>query len=1570
MQGFVNFINFIDINRVFGQQISITLKWKANAGTANTWIGPLAADLNNDGFMEIVITGGYGIAVLDPLNGSVIWRQPYGGSHAPFEIVDLNKDGIPEILLAPEWEYVNGTIRTRGGLIALHGNNGSVYWDNKKAYAGGKFIGVADINADGYPEIFTCSQGGVSALTYDGRIFASAYNYYTCWGGVTVGDTDFDGVFEVYLGDRSEWYPSYPSGGKGLRAFWADNLTERWCKPEILCSSHAPVLADVDKDGDLEIIILNQRGGIGVFNTDGSVNTYKGKYRYSLDLGLTCHSNPTVADVDGDGNLELITNGNAKMTLDPPKIWDLVDWKLDATLPFPSMEPPGVADVDGDGKLEIIAPNPRNVTIFKYNSNTKNYDIVYTIPIAYAHEFFIAQDIDNDGKLELVFNLHNSWVYVYDVEAPAPSPKPRSGRYFYSEYRTRVPVYVPPPGPPAPKITEISPNDGATNVPLTLSELSFKLTDYQCDLINYTVTTSPNIGSASGINVINGKISVPISGLTYSTTYVWTVTATDGANTISKTFTFKVMDLSPWYNTDWRYRKAIIIDHTKVVADQTNFPVLIDLTDPYLKTKAQPDGADILFTDQNQVKLSHEIEHYDNITGRLIAWVKVPSLSSTVNTVIYMYYGNSYCENQQNPTEVWTENYKLVLHLNEETGVHQDSTVYRNNGLTFGNLTQGAVGHIGNCVEFNGGYIELPKVCTNESQFTFSAWVYPRAGARYIISEWYSSQGAFLQVSSDYSKIDFYINDLAVSAPITFNSWYYVVGAFDGATARLYINDCLPVSKSASNPQWPSQNMYIGDRSDHTRKFYGFIDEVRVSSIARSQSWILTEYNNQLNPSTFYTICPEEEFFTSEAYLTVLIEGEGLVTKIPDSEKYAYGTLVKLMAVASAGYTFSHWEGNLTGDKNPATILMTGNKTVKAVFIKSEYTLTINVEGSGSVSRNDTGPYYYGSVVQLTATPDPHWEFVEWSGDCNETENTITITIIKNITITARFAKQKYIINASVEGIGGTIQPSGLVIVEYGQSQTFIITPDEGYHIFNVIVDGTSIGPKSSYTFDAVDSNHIIIVSFAQKVYTLTVSIIGEGSVELNPEKEFYTHGEIVQLTAIPRVNWTFSGWNGDLSGLTNPINITMTGNKNVTATFTISEWWHCDWKYRKKITINHTEVAGELLDFPVLIELNDSNLAQKAQQDGDDIVFTDVNNTKLSHQIEFYNSTTGHLIVWVKVPYLSSVTDTILYMYYGNPYCESQQDPTGVWDINYKLVLHLNENAGIHYDSTMNDNDGTPFGNLVQGAVGHIGNCVEFNGGYILLPRVCTNETQFTFSAWIYPRAGARFIISERRNYQGAYLQVSSDGKYIEFYVNNVEVSSKRITLNTWYYVVGTFDGLTARLYLNGQLHSSLPASLTWPSDSMYVGDAYSHIVKFYGFIDEVRVSSIARSQSWILTEYNNQLNPSTFYTIGPEEQYAYNNSAVGEYFDSFNNNILQTGNTNKLESQQETNLAYLTPITWLAAIPIGLKPRQSHARNKNRNKCRLVLQQATLGIELYGTAAHTSAYHKPQAKSITPYN
>jgi len=109
----------------------------------------------------------------------------------------------------------------------------------------------------------------------------------------------------------------------------------------------------------------------------------------------------------------------------------------------------------------------------------------------------------------------------------------------------------------------------------------------------------------------------------------------------------------------------ITVDHTKVAASLTGFPVLIDVTDSDLSLKAQPDGDDIVFTDSSANKLNHEIEYYDNNTGRLVAWVKVPSLSSTSDTVLYMYYGNAAASSQQNATAVWDSNYVMVQHLEE-----------------------------------------------------------------------------------------------------------------------------------------------------------------------------------------------------------------------------------------------------------------------------------------------------------------------------------------------------------------------------------------------------------------------------------------------------------------------------------------------------------------------------------------------------------------------------------------------------------------------------------------------------------------------------------------------------------------------------------------------------------------------------------------------------------------------------------------------------------------------------------------------------------------------------------------
>ena len=72
--------------------------------------------------------------------------------------------------------------------------------------------------------------------------------------------------------------------------------------------------------------------------------------------------------------------------------------------------------------------------------------------------------------------------------------------------------------------------------------------------------------------------------------------------------------------------------------------------------------------------------------------------------------------------------------------------------------------------------------------------------------------------------------------------------------------------------------------------------------------------------------------------------------------------------------------------------------------IKYDVTLTINVEGGGAVNLNNTGPYNYGDVVELTAVPDPGWIFSEWSEDLSGSENPTLLTMdsdkVVNVTFT------------------------------------------------------------------------------------------------------------------------------------------------------------------------------------------------------------------------------------------------------------------------------------------------------------------------------------------------------------------------------------------------------------------------------------------------------------------------------------------------------------------------------------------------------------------------------------------
>ena len=80
-------------------------------------------------------------------------------------------------------------------------------------------------------------------------------------------------------------------------------------------------------------------------------------------------------------------------------------------------------------------------------------------------------------------------------------------------------------------------------------------------------------------------------------------------------------------------------------------------------------------------------------------------------------------------------------------------------------------------------------------------------------------------------------------------------------------------------------------------------------------------------------------------------------------------------------------------------------------------------------------------------------------------------------------------------GTNGAISPAGVTTVNYGGSQTYTITPDIGYHVVDVLVNGVSVGPVTSYQFPSVTADQTISATFAIDTFTITASAGTNGAI-------------------------------------------------------------------------------------------------------------------------------------------------------------------------------------------------------------------------------------------------------------------------------------------------------------------------------------------------------------------------------------------------------------------------------------------------------------------------------------------
>jgi hypothetical protein len=341
--------------------------------------------------------------------------------------------------------------------------------------------------------------------------------------------------------------------------------------------------------------------------------------------------------------------------------------------------------------------------------------------------------------------------------------------------------------------------------------------------------------------------------------------------------------------------------------------------------------------------------------------------------------------------------------------------------------------------------------------------------------------------------------------------------------------------------------------------------------------------------------------------------------------------------------------------------------------------------------------------------------------------------------------------------------------------------------------------------------------------------------------------------------------------------------------TQTIVRKWLSGWDQRVKIIIDHNDVSSDLTNFPVLIYLSDSS-----GQNNDDVSFvfnelnSDANRQKIAVtindkttqcyvEIEKWNTANKKAWLWVKVPSISSTADTDLYLYYDKDHADNTNyvGDTGstpaqnVWDPNYKAVYHLQEDPTTptsNKDSTSNQNNPTSSGSMTteEQVPGKIDGSTDFDGDDDFFSMTNTESLQFTSSltieAWINlssfgSGSDVDIILRKGENNPNNYQLAVNDQKLaLTIEENDGEglTSSASLSATTWYYVVGTWDGATRKLYIDGLQAGSGSKSGTIDPDSraIYLGGRpgadFSN-----GIIDEVRASNSARGEGWIKASY-----------------------------------------------------------------------------------------------------------------------
>ena len=273
-----------------------------------------------------------------------------------------------------------------------------------------------------------------------------------------------------------------------------------------------------------------------------------------------------------------------------------------------------------------------------------------------------------------------------------------------------------------------------------------------------------------------------------------------------------------------------------------------------------------------------------------------------------------------------------------------------------------------------------------------------------------------------------------------------------------------------------------------------------------------------------------------------------------------------LATVTFTGETASGWQEMAFG----APVLITANTTYVASYYSPSGNYAADLDYFGTAYNNPPSPLH-ALADDLVGPNGPNGIYIyglgggfpNSSGDrkVNYWVDVTFTRIPRTLTANANGAGAGTV-SSNVGGISYTYptKNTGQATLDDGTAVTVTATAAPGSTVaWGGACDSTAGGGSgvATCTINSMNSAKTVTATFTQIQYTVTVTSnpAAGGSVGKSPNKATYVYGDVVQLTASANAGYTFSSWTGDATGTTNPVNVTVDGNKSVTANFAINTY-------------------------------------------------------------------------------------------------------------------------------------------------------------------------------------------------------------------------------------------------------------------------------------------------------------------------------------------------------------------------------------------------------------------------------